>query len=163
MPLSWFINSKVPGCEGTLWCSDPRVLDGSLRKVFEQDFRRYAAVEWFVRNTGKLFTLEWAPWKRHDTISMYTNQSGCGMFNPFNVFPLYRLCKMVGISEEWWNVVFTPYYTASFLVDNLKPFPAAMAPLIEQQIPLLPNDKNSWQGVSKNGSDDCKLTTCVTW
>jgi len=43
-------------------------------------------------------------------------------------------------------VVFTPHYTASFLVDELRPFPAVFGPLIEAQIPLNPIKENAWQG-----------------
>ncbi|KAH8052769.1 hypothetical protein JL722_9902 [Aureococcus anophagefferens] len=97
MPLSWFLNSKVPGYEGTLWGADPRcdVANGvnTLRSVFANDFRKYAAVELFARRCTEFFTLAWAPWKRHDTMSMYTNHTGLGMLNPLNVVPLYSLFK----------------------------------------------------------------------
>jgi predicted NAD/FAD-binding protein len=85
------------------------------------------------------------------------------MLNPFNVFPLYSLCRLFGVSDAWWDVVFTPYYTASFLVDELRPFPAVFGPIIEQQIPLMPNPSNSWNGNSPKSDEDCKLTTCHTW
>jgi len=43
--------------------------------------------------------------------------------------------------------VFTPHYTASFLVDELRPFPAVFGPLIEAQIPLNPiPGENVWNG-----------------
>lgn len=163
IPLSWFLLSKVPGCEGSLWGADPRVYEGSLRKVFEKDFRCYAAVEKFARYTTDFFLLKWAPWKRNDEESMYANHTGLGLLNPLNVVPLYSLFKFVGGSDLWWDVIFTPYYTASFLVDELRPFPAVFGPLIEAQIPLLPNKSNSWQGSSAKSEHDCNLTTCVTW
>ncbi|KAH8088640.1 hypothetical protein JL720_6588 [Aureococcus anophagefferens] len=167
MPLSWFLNSKVPGYEGTLWGADPRcdVANGvnTLRSVFANDFRKYAAVELFARRCTEFFTLAWAPWKRHDTMSMYTNHTGLGMLNPLNVVPLYSLFKGVGGSDEWWDIIFTPYYTASFLVDELRPFPAVFGPIIEAQIPLNPTPENSWHGASAKTDADCKLTTCVTW
>ena len=163
MPLSWFLNSKVPGCEGSLWGADPRVYEGSLRKVFEKDFKAYAAVEKFARYTTDLFCLNWAPWKRNDEVSMYSNHTGLGLLNPLNVVPLHTLFKAAGGSELWWDVIFTPYYTASFLVDELRPFPAVFGPLIEAQIPLLPNGSNTWQGASEKSQNDCNITTCVTW
>lgn len=163
IPLSWFLNSKVPGCEGSLWGADPRVYEGSLRKVFEKDFKCYAAVEKFSRYTTDLFCLNWAPWKWNDEPSMYANHTGLGLFNPLNIVPLHRLFKIAGGSDLWWDVVFTPYYTASFLVDELRPFPAVFGPLIEAQIPLLPNSSNSWQGSSDKSETDCNITTCVTW
>lgn len=162
-PLSWFLNSKVPGCEGSLWGADPRMYEGSLRKVFEKDFQCYNSVVQFARATTDLFCLNWAPWKRHQEPSMYANHTGLGLLNPLNVVPLYTLFRTVGGSDLWWDVIFTPYYTASFLVDELRPFPAVFGPLIEDQIPLLPNAKNSWQGSSGKSDNDCNITTCVTW
>lgn len=164
MPLSWFINSKVPGYEGSLWCADPDKSDpASLRKVFEKDFDRYDRVIRFVKATSSFMQLKWAPWKWGDSDSMYTSHTGLGLLNPLNVVPLHALFKACGGSEEWWDVVFTPHYTASFLTDELRPFPAVFGPLIEGQIPLLPNPSNSWQGKSQLSDKDCHLTTCVTW
>jgi hypothetical protein len=49
-------------------------------------------------------------------------------------------------------VVFTPHYTASFLVDELRPFPAVFGPLIEAQIPLNPvPGENVWTGAARRG------------
>lgn len=167
MPLSWFLLSKVPGKEGTLWGADPRCSDdkNTLRRVFVDDFRRYQRAERFIATVTAFFTgRAWAPWRKFDEPSMYDNHTGFGMLNPFNVIPLYKVCKWFGVSDSWWDIIFTPYYTASFLVDELRPFPAVFGPIIEQQIPLNPNSENSWHGASPSkGPDHCKLTTCVTW
>lgn len=48
-------------------------------------------------------------------------------------------------------------------MDELRPFPAVFGPLIEAQIPLNPDDSNSWQGSSELSETDCNITTCVTW
>lgn len=164
IPLSWFLYSKVPGAEGTLWAADPEVYPGSLRKVFEKDFKIYHMVERFAAHTTDLFTLAWLPSKKNDSVSMYTNHTGLGLFNPLNVVPLYSLFKLAGGSDLWWDVIFTPHYTASFLVDELRPFPAVFGPLIEAQIPLNPNKGNAQKSVNKEtGEVKCNLTTCVTW
>jgi len=163
-PLSWFLNSKVPGAEGTLWAADPEVYEGSLRKVFAKDFGKYKMVERLSKVTCDFFTLRWAPWRWNDTPSMYDSHTGLGLLNPLNVIPLYSLFKAIGGSDLWWDVIFTPHYTASFLVDELRPFPAVFGPLIEAQIPLNPNSSNTWKGSSKErGEIDCNITTCVTW
>jgi predicted NAD/FAD-binding protein len=118
-----------------------------------------------VRRTTQLYTMDWAPWKWNNTFSMYANHTGLGLFNPFNVVPLYTLCRLAGVSQTWWDVVFTPHYTASFLVDELRPFPAVFGPLIEAQIPLNPTAAHSdWKpGAAGESATDCKLKTCVTW
>lgn len=59
--------------------------------------------------------------------------------------------------------MFTPHYTASFLVDELRPFPAVFGPLIEAQIPLLPNKDNTQAFSSHRSDTDCNITTCQTW
>ena len=97
--------------------------------MFEKDFRIYEKVERFAAATTDLFTgASWDPRKRQDTPSMYANHTGFGMLNPLNVVPLYSLFKWAGGSDLWWDVVFTPFYTASFLVDELRPFPAVFGP-----------------------------------
>jgi len=150
MPLSWFLMSKAPGSEGYLWAADPAAPDGSLRQKFAEDFRRYDMVQKVVRRVTNFFTLDWFGGE----ISMYTPQTGLGILNPLNVYPLYSMCRLVGISQEWWDVVFTPHYTASFLSDKLDNMCAVTAPLIEVNIPLNPKPENA---------TDCVLTTCETW
>ena len=171
-PLSWFLNSKVPGAIGTLWAADPTPYDGSLRTVLKSDFDIYERVVRFSDGVCNLFTFRWAPWRRHDTPSMYDAHTNLGLLNPLNVVPLYSLFRLMGGSELWWQVVFTPHYTASFLVDELRPFPAVFGPLIEAQIPLLPNrratpyliDRDNTQSFTSSRSDtDCNITTCQTW
>ena len=147
-----------------LWESDPRDdYPQSLRKVFQKDFERYEKVVNFSRSVTRFFTLTWAPWRWNDLPSMYDTHQGLGLLNPLTMVPLYSLYKFVGGSDEWWNIVFTPQYTASFLVDELRPFPAVFGPLIEDQIPLLPNNSNTWQGPSSRSPQDSNITTCVTW
>ena len=171
-PLSWFLNSKVPGAIGTLWAADPTPHDGSLRTVLKNDFDIYERVVRFSDRVCNLFTFRWAPWRWHDTPSMYDAHTNLGLLNPLNVVPLYSLFRLMGGSELWWQVVFTPHYTASFLVDELRPFPAVFGPLIEAQIPLLPNrratpyliDGDNTQSFTSSRSDtDCNITTCQTW
>ncbi|KAL3808120.1 hypothetical protein ACHAXA_004974 [Cyclostephanos tholiformis] len=154
---------KVPGAVGTLWAADPTPYDGSLRNVLKKDFEIYEKVVRFSDKVCNLFTFRWAPWRRNDTPSMYDAHTNLGLLNPLNVVPLYSLYKLMGGSELWWQVVFTPHYTASFLVDELRPFPAVFGPLIEAQIPLLPNEENTRSFASSRSDKDCNITTCQTW
>lgn len=162
-PLSWFLNSKVEGAVGTLWAADPSKPEASLRRVLKKDFEIYGKVVQFSDTVCNLFTMRWAPWRRNDTPTMYDGHRGLGLLNPLNVVPLYSLFRFMGGSELWWQVVFTPHYTASFLVDELRPFPAVFGPLIEAQIPLLPNATNARSFTSKRSETDCHITTCHTW
>ena len=47
MPLSWFLNSKVPGYEGTLWGADPRcdVAKGVLASASAEQPHTLVAVD----------------------------------------------------------------------------------------------------------------------
>ncbi|KAL9182567.1 hypothetical protein ACHAXT_013219 [Thalassiosira profunda] len=162
-PLSWFLNSKVPGAVGTLWAADPTPYEGSLRNVLRKDFEIYDRVVKISDKMCNFFTFRWAPWRRNDSPSMYDSHTGFGLLNPMNVVPLYSMFRMLGGSELWWQVVFTPHYTASFLVDELRPFPAVFGPLIEAQIPLLPNKDNAQSFASTRSERDCNITTCQTW
>ena len=92
---------------------------------------------------------------------MYDSHTGLGLLNPLNVVPLYSLFKAIGGSDLWWDVIFTPHYTASFLVDELRPFPAVFGPLIEAQIPLNPNKSNTWQGSSERRGDQSRTGTAL--
>ena len=160
-PLSWFLNSKVKGAEGTLWAADPTPYEGSLRNVLKKDFDIYERVVRFSDKCCNLFTFRWA--RKNDSPSMYDSHTGIGLLNPMNIVPLYSMFRLMGGSELWWQVVFTPHYTASFLVDELRPFPAVFGPLIEAQIPLLPNEDNAQSFKSTRSDTDCNITTCQTW
>jgi len=162
-PLSWFLNSKVPGAVGTLWAADPTPYGGSLRNVLKKDFDVYGKVVRFSGTMCNLFTFRWAPWRKNDSPSMYDSHTGIGLLNPMNIVPLYSMFRLMGGSELWWQVVFTPHYTASFLVDELRPFPAVFGPLIEAQIPLHPNKDNARSFASSRSEKDCNITTCQTW
>ena len=87
-PLSWFLNSKVPGAVGTLWAADPTPYDGSLRNVLKRDFDIYGRVVGISNTLCNLFTCRWAPWRRNDTPSMYDSHTGIGLLNPMNIVPV---------------------------------------------------------------------------
>lgn len=147
--LSWFLNSRVPGHEGFLWAADPSAPEGSLRKHFAKDFAAYGTVLGIVEKVTKVLTFQL--WQEP---SMYSLQSGLGVLNPFATFPLHHMYRLFGGSQAWWDVVFTPHYTASFLSDKLDNLVCVAGPVIEQNIPLLPKADNTSNSV---------ITTCETW
>ena len=147
--LSWFLNSRVPGHEGHLWAADPSAPQGSLRNHFATDFHRYGIVLSIVGKVTKVLSFQL--WQEP---SMYSLQSGLGVLNPFATLPLHHMCRAFGVSQAWWDIVFTPHYTASFLTDKLDNLVCVAGPVIEQNIPLLPNRDNATNSV---------ITTCETW
>eukprot|EP01063_Lacrimia_lanifica_P032337 TRINITY_DN550_c3_g1_i1.p1 TRINITY_DN550_c3_g1~~TRINITY_DN550_c3_g1_i1.p1 ORF type:complete len:754 (+),score=323.05 TRINITY_DN550_c3_g1_i1:199-2262(+) len=150
--LSWVLNSKVPGHEGILWAADPDPQNSSLRQHFEKDFSRYGMAVKLVDFVTKTMTLSWG----YDQ-SMYSLQAGLGPLNPFATLPLHHISRIFGVSREWWDIVFTPHYTASFLTDKLDNMVAVTGPLIESQIPL-----NPVEGYN-TAPNPRRLTTCETW
>lgn len=151
IPLSWFVLSKVPGFEGSLWAADPEVSErNSLRTTFKKDFERYGLCLKLIN--ASINWLAFDPLNKETT--MYKAQCGLGIFNPLNQIPLHTMCRLFGVSQEWWDVVFTPHYTASFLTDKLDKMPAVIGPQVESQIPLLPTPANAEASV---------ITTCETW
>lgn len=153
--LSWFVNSKVPNHEGHLWGADPAMEEGSLRVHFKKDFEQYGKALGVIDWVTYLFTFGFL----HKEPSIYTLQTGLGPLNPFAaITPIYTMARLFGVSQEWWDIVFTPYYTASFLTDKLDNMVGVVGPVIERQIPLLPNATNS-----AGTGEKTRVTTCDTW
>ena len=149
--LSWFLNSKVEGHEGFLWAADASSPEGSLRKHFKSDFDSYGRALSLIDRVTKLMTF-----REGKPNSMYTLQTGLGPLNPVATYPLHHVARWFGVSQDWWDIVFTPHYTASFLTDKLDNMVAVTGPLIERCIPLLPDESNSCQNPPK-------CNTCETW
>lgn len=147
--LSWFINSRVPGHEGFLWAADPEAPEGSLRRHFAKDFRQFGRVLNIIDTVTNILSFRF--WGER---SMYSLQSGLGVLNPFATFPLHHMCRLFGVSQEWWDIVFTPHYTASLLTDKLDNMVCVAGPVLHDTIPLNPTPKNS---------KDRVLTSCLTW
>ena len=57
---------------------EPMKQFNTLRDVFGDDFRAYERAEYFVQGARTFFVSPWAPWKRGDSRSMYTNHTGLG-------------------------------------------------------------------------------------
>jgi predicted NAD/FAD-binding protein/cytochrome b involved in lipid metabolism len=147
--LSWFLNSKVPGHEGTLWAASAEAPEGSLRKHFAKDFDAYGKALKLIKNVTEVMSFQVGK-----EPSMYSIQGGLGVLNPFTTLPLHTVCRWFGVSQAWWDIVFTPHYTASFLTDKLDNMVAVTGHMIEQNIPLLPDEFNTKNNV---------VTTCETW
>ena len=156
--LSWVLNSKVPGYEGTLWAADPDIHEhNSLRKMFYKDFSRYSKAVKFADFVTRCFTLKYFTPPPYEP-SMYSIQSGTGIFNPLATLPLHHLCRMFGVSQKWWDIIFTPHYTASFLADKLDNLVCVAAPILEKNIPMVPVD-----GHNISREPRLTLNTCETW
>lgn len=71
--------------------------------------------------------------------------------NPFNLIPLKTLTRVYGISQTFWDRVFVPIHSSSFLTVQLDDLPAAIAPALEDIVSLSSGgDLITWSGNSRD-------------
>jgi hypothetical protein len=71
------------------------------------------------------------------------------MFNPLNVLPLGWARAAFGVSRKFWDEVFVPVHTSTFLEANMDDLPATMAEVLEDIVPLsdpsVPPNMATWK------------------
>lgn len=113
---------------------------GLSTKGFEADLGRWDKLVAFVRGVNGRFSSGGAP-------SLYEYSP----LNPLNLFPLRRLATIFGISARFWERVFVPIHSSSFLSVELDTLPAAIAPSIEDIVSLAHGAKlRTWSGSSRD-------------
>ncbi len=113
---------------------------GLSRKGFEADLRRWQKLVAFVRKINDRFASGGAP-------SLYEYSP----LNPLILFPLRRLATLFGISARFWERVFVPIHSSSFLSVELDTLPASIAPSIEDIVSLEQGAKlRTWSGSSRD-------------
>lgn len=58
------------------------------------------------------------------------------LWNPLNLISLRQLCRMYSISDYFWERVFVPVHTSTFLEVEMDEIPAVMAELLNDMVPL---------------------------
>lgn len=112
---------------------------GLSTRGFEADLQRWAKLVAFVRSVNGRFASGGAP-------SLYEYSP----FNPLILFPLRRLASMFGISARFWERVFVPIHSSSFLSVELDTLPASIAPSIEDIVSLTQGAKlRTWSESSR--------------
>lgn len=72
-------------------------------------------------------------------------------YNPFNLIPLRTLTRAYGISTTFWERVFVPIHSSSFLTVQLDDLPAVIAPALEDIVSLADGgDLITWSGSSRD-------------
>mmetsp|Transcript_4607 Transcript_4607/g.10064 ORF Transcript_4607/g.10064 Transcript_4607/m.10064 type:complete len:366 (-) Transcript_4607:58-1155(-) len=56
--------------------------------------------------------------------------------NPLNMIPLRLLCRFFGVSDRFWNFVFVPIHTSTFIEVEMDTLPAAMAEILNEIVPF---------------------------
>lgn len=59
-----------------------------------------------------------------------------GFLNPLNLLPLRLLCRLFGLSDRFWQLVFVPVHTSTFLEVEMDTLPATMAEVLDQIVPF---------------------------
>jgi len=66
----------------------------------------------------------------------YKSMYRVNALNPLNLFPLRSLMRFYGISDYFWERVFVPVHTSSFLEVEMETLPAVMAELLDDVVPF---------------------------
>ncbi|MEZ4331723.1 MAG: FAD-dependent oxidoreductase [Myxococcota bacterium] len=111
--------------------------EGELDRLHRGDLARWARLVQFVRRVNERFLgADRSP-------SMYRFAYG----NPLNVVPLYRLARLFGLSEAFWERIFVPVHVATVITRAMRDMPAVVAPLLEDIVPLeRPTEMTTWVG-----------------
>jgi hypothetical protein len=92
-----------------------------------EDLKRWERCVNFVRRVNDFF----CPPKTHR--SVYRSSK----LNPLNVISLWKLAHyLFGVSRKFWDDVFVPVHTSTFLETHMDGLPAVIAELLEDIVPL---------------------------
>ncbi|GBG31197.1 L-amino-acid oxidase [Hondaea fermentalgiana] len=90
-----------------------------------KDLKNWDRLYRFVKRVNAVFQPSPVP-------SMYR----VGFANPLNLIPLRVLCKFFGVSQRFWNLVFVPIHTSTFLEVEMETLPATMAEVLNEVVPF---------------------------
>ncbi|CAK9006429.1 8-desaturase) [Durusdinium trenchii] len=93
--------------------------------AIKEDLRKWDQLYQFVKRVNAFFSPCSVP-------SMYR----VSMLNPLNLIPLRTLCRLYGISDRFWEFVFVPIHTSTFLEIEMDTVPALMAELLNEIVPF---------------------------
>jgi len=68
--------------------------------------------------------------------SAYPSLYSMSWVNPLNLIPLKRLCQWWGVSQRFWDYVFVPVHTSTFLEVNMDSVPGSMGSLLNDIVPF---------------------------
>ncbi len=112
--------------------------DGNAR--YAGDLARWERLVAFARRLNRVFSSSGEP-------SLY----GASPANPLSVLPLRTLARSFGISQAFWERVFVPIHSSSFLSVDLDALPATIAPSIEDIVSLAEGGLlETWSGSSRD-------------
>lgn len=131
MPISYFIRSPSGD-----FCQDGAT---ELHERLARDFSRYHRMVRFIARVNRLFTPSMRRW-RHASLYHFS------YFNPMNLIPLCWMMALFGVSREFWERIFVPVHSSTFITVHQRSIPAVLAPLLEDIVPLeSPSRMATWQ------------------
>jgi predicted NAD/FAD-binding protein len=92
--------------------------------------------------------------------SSYVSLYRTNVLNPLNVFPLRSLMRMYGVSDFFWERVFVPVHTSTFLEVEMESLPAVMAELLDEVVPF---SKTPVMRVWKSHANDVFVNMTKAW
>lgn len=111
---------------------------GTTQVVFSHHYDTFTPEPWLVKDLAKW---EWmvSVIKRVNAFFSpcdYKSLYRMSLLNPLNLISLKRLCYLCGISDLFWQRVFVPVHTSTFLEVEMGDVPAVMGELLADMIPL---------------------------
>jgi predicted NAD/FAD-binding protein len=118
LPITYFVQHP----DG-IFCQDGET---ELHRRLAPQFARWDRLIRFCERINDVLL----PKSPHDSLYRFSYA------NPLNLIPLYRLARMFGVSEEFWQKIFVTVHCASMITTSMKDAPAVIAPLLESIVPL---------------------------
>lgn len=99
--------------------------DWSPDAELAKDLEKWDRLNVFVKRVNAIFQPSRIP-------SMYR----LSFINPLNMIPLHTLCRLFGISERFWTLIFVPVHTSTFLEVEMDALPSTMAEILNDILPF---------------------------
>lgn len=125
-PLKFLITSSVKQEDDSIELSFAHDPPDKLPKWAQEDLIKWQKMANFVRRVNSFF-------QPCEYKSLYR----MNFLNPLNLISLKTFCGWFGLSDKFWNYIFVPLHTSTFLELDLDSVPAVMAETLEDIMPLV--------------------------
>ncbi len=121
-------------------------VETAASRRFADDLARWERAVATIRKTNAFF----AGRSASEPGSLYETSAT----NPLNITRLRDLLRATGVSQAFWDKVFVPIHSSSFLAANLDGLPASIAPVLEDIVSLRSGGELiTWTGCSRDVFD----------
>lgn len=124
-PLRFLITSSEDQKDDSIKLSFAHDAPEPLPNWAQNDLKKWKRMADFVKRVNAFF-------QPCDFKSFYR----MSFFNPLNLISLKTLTKIFGLSNKFWDYIFVPLHTSTFLELDLDDVPSVMAEVLEDIMPL---------------------------